>query len=70
MTDFELEDEDLVRVTFARRAVDTADAYGVEVDDPDGDELVWLPRSVVEAIDEGEAWVPRWLAENEELDYE
>ena len=57
-----------VRVRFDGVEAETDAAYLLSVD---GEE-VWIPKSQIAHMDDsaGELWIPLWLAEKKELDYD
>jgi hypothetical protein len=70
VSEYELGRDDAVLIRFERVERTTRLAYGLQLG---GDcPLVWLPRSQVKVIDEGNghAYVPKWWADQEEIPYE
>lgn len=57
-----------VLVRFVGIAAETEKAYCLVREDED----IWIPKSQVRHIDEdgGEIWIPVWLAEKKDLEYE
>lgn len=49
-----------------RLSTETAKGYGAKLEGY-GDEIVWLPKSLVEFQD-GAFWLPRWLAQEKNLE--
>lgn len=63
------DDGENVMVPLQRIKAETDKAYLVMLEQGDGEE-VWLPKSQVAFIDQGEVWIPLWLAEKKGIDYE
>lgn len=55
----------LLRVE-GKLSTETAKGFGAKLEGYE-DQIVWLPKSMVE-YDDGAFWLPRWLAEEKELE--